>query len=198
MMPEAATVVLALAALVVGFLAGCLWSRGRTRREVSRLQEALRHAADEARTDPLTGIGNRKAFDERLQFLSALSHRHQTPFALVLIDVNDLKGVNDRDGHSAGDELLRRLSSALRESIRESDLVARLGGDEFAILLPQTTLEGAQALVSRLLTCDDANARFPVSAGIAAYRPEEAPDELIRRADEALYVAKGRTSGFPG
>src|SRR6187401_5426 len=164
-MSDIALLATALAALGAGFVAGCLWSSRHNQHELSRLRQELQHAADEARTDPLTGIGNRKSFDERLQRLSAIIQRHGTPFSIVLIDVDHLKAVNDREGHAAGDELLQKLATLLRNSVRESDFVARIGGDEFALLLPQTPPEGAEAVVSRILAASGKS--VPLSAGIA-------------------------------
>lgn len=192
-MPDAALLAAALIALAAGFAAGSFWSRRRQRHELARLREELRKAVDEARMDPLTGIGNRKAFDERLQFLAALHQRYGAPFSVVLLDVDDLKGVNDRGGHAAGDALLCRLAAALRASIRESDLAARIGGDEFALLLPQTPLEGAQTVLARITERQEAASPIAMSAGIASILRDETPDTLLRRADEALYAEKSRS-----
>jgi len=185
-MPDLALFATALAALALGFTGGWLWKAGRSRRELGRLRQDLQRACEEARTDSLTGIGNRKAFDERLQELSALHQRHGTPFSIVLIDVDNLKSVNDRQGHAAGDVLLQELARSLRDSIRESDFAARIGGDEFGLLLPQTAAAGAEVLITRLRT----NQSIPLSAGFASAAANEPSADLLLRADRALYSAK--------
>src|SRR5690349_4942771 len=117
-MPDFALLATALTTLVAGFLGGSFWATSRHRHELSRLRQELQQSAGEARTDALTGIGNRKSFDERLERLCAIHQRHGTPFSVVLIDVDDLKAVNDREGHAAGDDLLRRLAAVLQNSVR--------------------------------------------------------------------------------
>jgi diguanylate cyclase (GGDEF)-like protein len=187
-MPDLALLATALTAFSVGIVGGALWSTHRNRRELARMRLELERAEIDARTDSLTGIGNRKAFDERLKLLGAIHERHGTPFSVVLIDVDQLKAVNDRDGHAAGDDLLRRLAALLVRSVRESDFVGRIGGDEFALLLPQTPPEGAQAVMTRILT--ETGRSTPLSAGIAGSLADESAVDLLRRADSALYTAK--------
>ncbi|MCA9268037.1 MAG: GGDEF domain-containing protein, partial [Planctomycetales bacterium] len=94
----------------------------------------------EARTDELTGVANRKAFDEKLHVLLGRWRREETPFSLVLVDLDHFKRINDSHGHPAGDFVLERVGCVLRECVRDGDFIARLGGDEFAVLLPHTDL----------------------------------------------------------
>jgi diguanylate cyclase (GGDEF)-like protein len=205
-MPEPLLLVTAAACLAIGGVAGWLWARQAHRAESSRQRLALQRALDEARIDPLTGVWNRKAFDENLPIQAAISRRYGTPLALVLVDADDLKAVNDRYGHVAGDEVLRRLARLLRESLREADLLMRLGGDEFALLLPQTDLQGATAAAARIVASSNERGAIPFSSpleagaaatlelraslGVAELEPDEPPSELVKRADQALYRAK--------
>jgi diguanylate cyclase (GGDEF)-like protein len=145
-----------------------------------------------AMTDPLTGLGNHRSFQERLQRELDVASAQRTPFALCLIDVDDLKRINDRYGHPAGDRLLSHVASQLRRNGE----TFRLGGDEFAILLPRHTDEqamaAARAIVERISALPQEHGRpTTVSAGIAAF-PGQARerDELIQLADAALYWAK--------
>jgi len=145
-----------------------------------------------ALTDPLTGLGNLRGFHERLQReLNAIEHGSGV-LSVCLVDVDDFKTINDRFGHPAGDEVLVRVASQLRQGGE----AFRLGGDEFAILLPgreeQEAVEVARSIVSRIRSAPFADAGLvTVSAGVASYRaPGGGRDELIRLADSALYWAK--------
>jgi diguanylate cyclase (GGDEF)-like protein len=154
--------------------------------------------------DPLTGLLNRWQLDQHLRQAIEMYRRHGTPAAVMLIDLDDFKGVNDRYGHLAGDELLRRTARIISASVRKSDMVFRYGGDEFFVLLPSTDLGEAEELANRLVerACpfgrsdgrfDDAT-RFSVGlAGIT--EPTASPDALLEAADRALYSAKQRGKG---
>jgi diguanylate cyclase (GGDEF)-like protein len=150
-------------------------------------------------TDPLTGLCNRRALDHLLQHEWNRAARYRSPLALLLIDVDGLKQVNDALGHSGGDDLLRRMGTAIRESLRGSDIGARWGGDEFVIVAPETSRDAAERLANRLLARLKGNARrahhaASASIGIAVYAPDAShltgPEALIQKADEALYAAK--------
>ena len=151
--------------------------------------------------DPLTGVANRRAFEEILkkEWLRAL--RSQQPLSLIITDIDDFKRYNDTYGHSAGDEVLKAVSQMIEGRIRRgTDLVARIGGEEFAVILPETDLAGAQALTEqilhhcRLLRSDfDRHHDAPtLSAGVSVCTPDEKNDveTLFERADSALYEAK--------
>jgi diguanylate cyclase (GGDEF)-like protein len=145
-----------------------------------------------ARTDPLTGAANRRALDDRLAQLT------RTRFALVAIDVDHLKNVNDAHGHEAGDDLLRTVASAIAAELRPADTLARTGGDEFVVVLNDCDGPAAAALGVRLTTAV-ARARFgwgraSISVGTAAGAPGETPQAVARAADKALYVAKMQRS----
>jgi diguanylate cyclase (GGDEF)-like protein/PAS domain S-box-containing protein len=150
--------------------------------------EAHRVMAGLVRTDPLTGVGNRRALDDRF------AHLPRIRFALVAIDVDDLKKVNDAHGHQAGDDLLAKLAAVLAPELRPSDVLARTGGDEFVALLVDCDAPGAIELGKRLQRATR-QVRFAwgtasISLGSAAGAAGDAPEEVAKAADEALYAAK--------
>ena len=141
-----------------------------------------------ARTDPLTGIANRRWLHEELTRELAWARRHGVPMCAALIDIDDLKGYNDKHGHLAGDRLIITAVEAWRGAIRPSDFLARVGGDEFMLLMPDCPAESAQAVIDRVRksTPEDSSC----SAGLALWNGVEGPLELFNRADAALYAAK--------
>ena len=151
-------------------------------------------------TDPLTGLKNRRYIDDILRQEVALYKRYGNPFSILLIDVDNFKTVNDNYGHANGDDILKFLSSVLRENSRESDTVGRFGGEEFFLLLHGTAREGAQIVADRILEqvkrpieIDGELVSVTVSIGIAHLDDAEDindPKELVKRSDEALYMAK--------
>lgn len=145
-------------------------------------------------TDPLTGLLNRSGLGMTAQRLFAFASRTDSPISVALIDLDDFKQVNDRDGHAAGDELLADLGLAWQRQLRRSEALARLGGDEFVFVLPGADLGGAQEALGRL------RAVSPVrwSAGVVERRGDEPLEQVLRRADEALYRAKARARGADG
>ena len=148
-------------------------------------------ALSEARRDPLTGAGNRRAFYERVELMLG---RPRRPAALALFDLDGLKAVNDRSGHEAGDEVLRQVARRALTTVRAADDVFRVGGDEFAIVIDGDA-DVAERVAHRVRASMTAQRRGPalptISVGIAAY-PENAvtPDDLMSSADEAMYAAK--------
>jgi len=174
----------------------------RLRSANRRLAELLGDAERLARTDPLTSLANARAFTERLRQEVARAQREGTPLCLGYVDVDNLKTVNDAQGHAAGDELLREVAQAIRQSVRASDVAARLGGDEFAILfvgMRQDAAEAAaQRLLERLKQLDGLHPGLHLGAsiGVAMYgAPPETAEEMIRAADAAMYDAKQRGKG---
>jgi len=159
--------------------------------------DAERTAATElSRHDALTGLANRRGFDAFLLESFNLARRHRHALSLVLLDVDRFKSYNDAFGHPAGDELLRTLAGLLLSVGRETDLAARIGGEEFAIVLPETDLEGAEALAERVRAAVERSTSFrrpvTVSLGIAAISGDTAgPAMLVHDCDSALYQAKG-------
>jgi diguanylate cyclase (GGDEF)-like protein len=148
-------------------------------------------ALSEARRDPLTGAGNRRAFYERLELMLG---RPRRPAALALFDLDGLKAVNDRTGHEAGDEVLRQVARRTLAAVRAADDVFRVGGDEFAIVVDGDG-SVAERVAHRVRASMTAQRRGPalptISVGIAAYPDNAAtPDDLMSSADEAMYAAK--------
>jgi len=150
----------------------------RARRRLERL----------ARTDPLTGLPNRRAWHEHLQREIARSMRYGSPVSVGLVDLDHFKVFNDRHGHQAGDRLLRALGGEANERLRATDLLARYGGEEFALILPGCPIERAHDIVERLR--EGVPADQTCSAGVAMWDGRETLDDLMARADTALYEAK--------
>ena len=155
--------------------------------EAGRMFRRLRTSAElthDAETDPLTELANRRTFARALATM-------QPGDALVLVDLDNSKQVNDRHGHQVGDETLRLLARHLRESARQVDCVARYGGEEFAVVLPEAGIAGAQAMLGRVRRAWSAHSPITTfSAGIANHEPGRSPRETLRLADGALYAAK--------
>jgi diguanylate cyclase (GGDEF)-like protein len=161
-------------------------------------EEQLQQMADH---DPLTGCLNRRSFARSLEEHHARVRRYGADGALIVLDLDNFKAVNDTLGHHVGDQLIVAISEVLKGRIRKSDVLARLGGDEFALLLPSTSASGAEILAESLLEAIRTRAepfagpgREPVSAsiGIALFDGSYAhPDEVLVAADDAMYAAKG-------
>jgi len=145
--------------------------------------------AAQARTDPLTGAANRRSWDEQLDRELAHAGRTGEPLTVALIDMDRFKAYNDSHGHTAGDELLRDLVTALRAELRTGDIVARWGGEEFAIAMPACDLEHAHEIATRLLGVVPGGQTM--SIGLTQAGPDDTPRSLVGRADRALYAAKG-------
>ena len=166
-------------------------------KETTHLRAHLRKRKHQAMSDPLTGIPNRAAFDERLEREFQRWKRYATPLTLLVLDVDHFKNINDTYGHETGDQILRHVGSKLLHSIRESDLAARFGGEEFLAILSDTDQEGAMAMAEKIRrTIEDETfpviSRLTISIGVAAARAEdENEDSAVKRADAALYRAKG-------
>ncbi|HYN86864.1 MAG TPA: GGDEF domain-containing protein [Pyrinomonadaceae bacterium] len=149
-----------------------------------------------ARTDYLTGAFNGRAFAEAAEAEINRARRNLLPFTVFYMDVDDFKLVNDRDGHSTGDRLLRVVAETIRESVRTIDVVARLGGDEFAVLLPETDGGAAEVVIRRVRRQLTEAARaegWPVtfSLGVVTWDvPPASLDEMLRAADGLMYAAK--------
>jgi diguanylate cyclase (GGDEF)-like protein len=184
---------LSTAGLVIGSAVVVSLLSSRIARLVSDLERT-------ARTDYLTGLPNRLAFEERFEEEVKRAARSGRPLALLLGDLDSFKEINDRLGHVAGDAALAELGRLLPEGLRAVDTAARVGGDEFAVLLPDTDATGAEEVAVRL--AESVQARAPlgkvpltISFGISAYdRDGTTLDELTRAADEALYGAKRSTA----
>jgi diguanylate cyclase (GGDEF)-like protein len=167
---------------------------------LSALATTRDELARQAATDPLTGIANRRHFAEQAGRVIATAQRHGRPCALLELDLDGLKTVNDTYGHAAGDELLLAFVRTCHANLREGDILGRLGGDEFAVLLPETSLEQAESIAERVrLAFEREDVRVAeirlassVSVGITAVGTEARTtlEDLLRGADAALYEAK--------
>ena len=141
-----------------------------------------------ARTDALTGVANRRVWDEELPMELARAARSGQPLCVAILDLDHFKRYNDTHGHQGGDRLLKEAAAAWRAAIRVTDLLARYGGEEFALLAPACALEDARSLADRLGAAVPGGAT--VSIGVAAWDGQESADALVARADAALYAAK--------
>jgi diguanylate cyclase (GGDEF)-like protein len=164
--------------------------------EGARMLEHQRLQAERAEQlamhDPLTGLLNRRAFNERVHDEIARQSRANGSFCFVEIDVDDFKKVNDTYGHDVGDQYLVRLARTLEESVRDEDVVARLGGDEFALLLPNADETAGKMVLSRVYDALKRN-RLPCSIGAAIFpHSGQTESEITKNADAALYEAKRR------
>ena len=161
-----------------------------------RFKEA-RQLAD---LDALTGLHNRRYFHETLARETVRAHRYARKLALIVFDLDDFKDVNDQIGHLAGDAVLAEAASRMREVVRTADVPCRVGGDEFAVIMPESTLEDAEQLFTRIQSVMSSRAlgqagRLHLSAGLAELRPEDDSISLFERADRALYSAKQAGKG---
>lgn len=148
-----------------------------------------------AHTDHLTGLANRRSVEEALGRAVARSERSGSPLAVLLVDLDRFKAVNDTLGHDAGDRVLEGVAAVLRRTLRKADLAGRFGGEEFVVLAADTDRLGALALAERILERLRraellSDRTVTASAGVALHRPGEPSDELLKRADDALYRAK--------
>jgi diguanylate cyclase len=184
--------------LVVG--AAMAWLYAERRRA-----ETIRTDLDRlVRTDPLTGLSNRRALFESLDVWGRRAGRLDLPLTLLLVDLDDFKHVNDVFGHAAGDAVLRSFSATLRESTRvDQDILFRLGGDEFVVLMIGTDAHAAQVVADRVAqrcgadcVLDDDAARVRCSIGMATRQPGESMEAWLHRADTAMYAAKPQRRGL--
>jgi diguanylate cyclase (GGDEF)-like protein len=166
---------------------GTIWTA------VAVLGSQVSHMRIQADTDPLTGLLNRAGFRAAAEREHALAVRTGTPLAMVLLDLDGFKAVNDRAGHAAGDRLLAELAVRWKSSLRSCDILGRHGGDEFVLLLPATTPAQAEVALDRL------RASTPVawSAGVACWEKGEGMEACLARADRELYVQKDGRATSP-
>ena len=158
-----------------------------------RMQKLTTDLRRRATTDELTGVANRAALNEILDASVAA----QTPFALLLLDMDDFKSVNDTLGHAAGDEFLRCVAQRLQRAVKLTDVVARLGGDEFVVYLPDVTTEDAAGVAARMI--DAVGQHYSInghsltrscSIGVAVWEEGDDVNDILRKADRAAYRAK--------
>lgn len=174
------------------------------RQNITRRKETEARLEGLAHTDALTGVNNRRRFTDLAADELARTQRHGQPVALLMIDLDHFKSVNDRLGHAGGDAVLRSFAASAEGVMRQGDIFGRIGGEEFAALLPQTTLDGAEVLAERLrqrivqtpAVVGETTQQFTVSIGVSAWLPGDADaadiDRLMVAADRALYAAKAQ------
>ena len=166
----------------------------------AQLHRAHLHERVLARMDSLTGIPNARVFVDRVERAIARSRRAGSPFTIAFVDLDRFKQVNDAFGHSEGDSLLHALAQHIQSGLRSTDSVSRMGGDEFGILLPDTALDQAAAVLGRVARRieEGVASRWMVAATIGAVtfgQPPESADSAIRAADELMYEGKARGRG---
>jgi diguanylate cyclase len=171
--------------------------------EVEGLKKKLEKLSEEARTDTLTGLANRRAFEDAIVREMDRSNRSGSELSLLLADIDHFKRINDTHGHLVGDNVLRITAKMIKGKIRGQDLVARFGGEEFVIMLPDTPLEGAAVVAEKIRASfekmqvkkkqsQETIGVITLSLGGASYRKGESLEELIGRTDSALYQSKGK------
>lgn len=164
--------------------------------KIRLLEEANATISYQASTDELTGLYNRRFFDESLNKSIFASRRHLFPVSLIMIDLDNFKIVNDKYGHSTGDRVLKKFADILRSVARTEDVFARWGGEEFISLLPHTTCVGATDLAERLRKTVESECvlvtslLITASFGVVELKPDDDAESLIKRADKAMYRAK--------
>ena len=169
-----------------------------TEGQIAKLHQELDRVSLQARHDPLTGALNRKGLDEAIVREASSVRRKEQPLSLALLDIDNFKKLNDSQGHAAGDVALAHLANVARESLRPQDTLARYGGEEFVILMPDTALDkGVEAmtrlqreLTKRFFLAGTEKLLITFSAGVAQLAVKEDPMEAIKRADQAMYLAK--------
>jgi diguanylate cyclase len=170
-------------------------------RELETLKRELEQTKREASLDFLTGVANRKTFDEHINLLTRNAAKEEKPLSLLLIDIDHFKEINESHGHLVGDEVLKFIAVKIKEFVRGRDFIARYGGEEFSVLLPLTPLNGAKILAENICQFfDQANLRVlsqskrigqvTLSIGVAKYNRGETVKDFIQRADRALFHAK--------
>jgi diguanylate cyclase len=171
-------------------------------RRIEVLQANLTQSKQEASLDPLTRISNRRSFDDALDRWVGAHKENKKSFALALLDIDNFKTINDTHGHQVGDRVLYCAAQWLAKYVRSTDVLARYGGEEFVVMLADVTLPQAEAKFTELLAnmsgCnyaykkdnEECSVVFTASCGLAEFKIEETGEDLVRRADEALYVAK--------
>jgi diguanylate cyclase len=172
-----------------------------SRGQITDLQESLEAIRYESLTDQLTGLANRKHFDQSLERAVDIATRRGEPVSLAMCDIDYFKKFNDTFGHQTGDQVLRLVGAAIKGAVKGRDIAARYGGEEFAVILPNTPLRSAVVVGNQIRTAvmakelikrstGESLGRITISIGVASLRANDSRDSLIERADMALYASK--------
>jgi diguanylate cyclase (GGDEF)-like protein len=170
-------------------------ARDATETANQALQRANAELARMATTDPLTGIANRRHFEQLADAARAQAKRYAKPLSLLMFDIDHFKRINDRFGHLTGDQVLVELTGLVARALRDTDTLARWGGEEFVVIMPHCAASDAMQLAHKLRALI-ANRAFAevggvtVSLGVAEFKPDESVDDWFKRVDNALYEAK--------
>jgi diguanylate cyclase len=174
-------------------------------KQLAAQAEEIKAHESEARTDSLTGLANRRAFDSELKRRISEYERTGTPVTLILLDIDFFKKFNDTHGHQVGDEVLKQVAKTLRQQAREMDVPCRYGGEEFAVILPATDAQGGCHVAERIrkavencvINHENKSLKVTCSLGVSQARPGDDPAKIVRRSDDALYKSKeaGRNCG---
>ncbi|WP_417451165.1 GGDEF domain-containing protein [Kordiimonas sp.] len=175
----------------------------KLRRELDHTQRRLREMEDMADTDALLPVPNRRAFVRELNRMISFSERYGAPSTLMFIDLNDMKQINDKYGHEAGDKALLHVARLLTENVRGTDVIARLGGDEFGVILAQADEQVgagkaaslAQLIAAQPLTVGGDQINMSLAYGTYTFRSGDQPDEALDKADKAMYENKKEQKG---
>jgi diguanylate cyclase (GGDEF)-like protein len=167
-------------------------------REIARRRALEAELRQLASTDALTGAHNRRSFFELCDRELQRARRYGRPLALLMLDVDHFKRINDAHGHGVGDEVLKRLVGVCVKNLRPQDIVGRLGGEEFAVAMPESPAEAAERAAERLrrslsqveVPADKGSVHFTVSIGVADWPPDRCLEDTLERADKAMYAAK--------
>ncbi|MCP4670511.1 MAG: GGDEF domain-containing protein [Desulfobacula sp.] len=171
--------------------------------DLKQLHHDLEKSQQEAQTDALTSLINRRGLEKRFELERIRAKQNDSPFSIILADIDHFKKINDNFGHLVGDSLLKNLAMLIKSHLRQNDIAARYGGEEFLILLPETGIDGAKAVAQKikkalsikewkLKDTGESMGIITISMGIALYKFNEPEKDLIKRADDALYLAKDR------
>ncbi len=170
-------------------------------KELSQLHRELEKSQQEAHTDALTGLINRRGLEKVLEVERIRSRQNKTPLSAIMLDIDHFKRINDTYGHLVGDSLLKGLGLLLKTKIRKNDMAVRYGGEEFLIVLPETGLEGATAVAEKIKAALNSKewrirntgknmGRITASMGVSFHEDDDTEEGFIQRADQALYMAK--------
>ncbi len=164
--------------------------------EIANAQERIRYHSNylmtfsEMRTDPLTGLGNRRALDHVLGVQFNILKRYGTPFSLAIVDIDHFKELNDQYGHQHGDQVLCDFAQLLLGTLRIVDIIARYGGDELVVVMPHTNIAEAEMVGERLRSEVERRMPFTISVGVAAASDADTPESLFKRADDCAVLCQ--------